>query len=130
MRGSNDCFSKLVNLKVLNLSYNCFSTCEIDDFSKMRLPVLTNLIEIDFSHQYDPMFVQSNVSFSSPSHLTKLNFAFTLQPSEKTSNFTLNIAPPPKHLNFQSNSVTVLQAFRTSETNSSIPMEVSSGKSS
>ena len=119
---SSSCFSKLLNLRVLNLSFNSFSACEIVKVSE-NLEMMENLTEINLSHQYDPTFVRSDVHFFSPVNLASLDLSFILTPSENTANFTLNfLSSTPKYLNFQSNSVKVLQAFGL-ETNSRIPLE-------
>ena len=120
-RVHSDCFSKLPNLEVLNLSFNCFSIVELNTWN---LEVLENLIELDLSHQSDNLFSRAHVTFSPPRNLARLDMSFIMQPSENTANFTLNIHSPIKYLKFQSNSVTVLESFHNWETNSSIPMEV------
>ena len=115
----NDCFSKLVNLKVLILSFNCFPIYKIGN---LNLGMLENLIEIDISHQYDPTFRRSDLHFYSPRNLATLDLSFVLQPSDKAENFTLSIGSSPKYLNFRSNHVRVLTKFRTSETKSGFPI--------
>ena len=116
------CFSKLLNLKVLDLSFNSFSTCEIQWVSR-NLYEMPNLTEINFSHQYDPMFVQNNITLWPPTNLATLDLSFILPTSENEVNLTLIFtSSTPKHLIFQSNSVTALQTFSLDK-NSSIPLE-------
>ena len=69
------------------------------------------------------MFVQQEFIFYPPTNLASLDLSYILPPSEDTRNVTLTIDPPPKYLNFQSNSVTVLAAFIVLD-NCSIPMGV------
>ena len=121
VRGGNlGCFSKLSNLKVLNLQFNCFSIFEINQFD---FQMIRGLTEINLSHQYDPMFVRSDVVFLPPMNLSTLDLSYILPPSENTRNFTLTIDPPIKYLNFQSNSITVLEAFEVWAINFSTPLE-------
>ena len=119
------CLSKLPKLKVLNLSFNCFSIFGVSAFGDLRM--LENLVELDISHQNYLIYVPYNnisISFSLPKNLASLDFSYILQPSEHTRNFTITIDPPPKYLNFQGNFVPVLQAFTTGWVkNCSTPLE-------
>ena len=119
------CLSKLPKLKVLNLSFNCFSIFGVSAFGDLGM--LENLVELDISHQNYLIYVPYNnisIPFSLPKNLASLDFSYILQPSEHTRNITLTIDPPPKYLNFQGNFVPVLHAFTScSAKNCSTPLE-------
>ena len=126
VRGSESCFSKLSKLKVLNLQFNCLSSFEIGHLL-LQVQMMTNIIEINLSYQYDPMFVRSYIRILIPTNLATLDLSYILTSSENTRNFTFLIDSPTKYLNFQGNFVTVLREFvvlGVLGTKSSIPMEV------
>ena len=121
---NGSCFSKLMNLKVLNLSFNWFSAAESVQLFVYHLENMTNLTEINMSHQLDHMFVPPNlIAFRTPGNLATLDLSFMMPASENTWNCLLVIVPPPTYFKFQGNSVTVLQKFILGEINPSSPFE-------
>ena len=121
VRHRGGCFSQLSQMKVLNLQFNCFSLLEING---LNLGMMTNLIEINLSHQYNPLIERSDITFFSPMNLANLDMSYILQPSENIRNLTFMFLPPAKYLNFQGNSVTVLEDFVVLRDNLDTPMEV------
>ena len=129
---NSTCLSKLPKLKVLNLSFNCFSIFSTLPFGDLRM--LENLVELDISHQNYLINIPYNdigIDFFPPKNLASLDSSHTLQPCEQTRIVTLFIDPPPKYLYFQGNFVPVLKKFTSCLVkNCSTPMEADFSRNS
>ena len=110
-----NCFIELLNLKVLNLSFNLLT---IEYFYFIIIPSLLphkHLTELDMSYNNYRDFVGKRLDFGLPPTLTKLNMS-SIWRSTDYSNITISFTPqePNKleYLTFRSNSISILHEVR------------------
>ena len=106
---SRGCFHELLNLKILNISFNYFVLVSIVSIAK--LPMSENLIDLDFSHQSSVFYLEPptlRINYTLPPNLATLDVSCIMHHSNLMS-FILHMGSSKhlKYLNFQNNFVRV-----------------------
>ena len=116
------CFSKLANLRRLNLSFNYISITRIIFFTFTE-EILSNPIEIDLSHQITTTEYDETCVFvaSFNPNIEKLDLSFVMN-SGNSPNCKITIQfDSLKYLNFQGNFLKVLKSINPTGTRSDAP---------